>query len=209
MTRFLIGWVPTEEEAVGLLNDLKSQGLDASQMGMIHRQVNEAPFIGKDMAQNAARGAAAGGVLGGVGGALFAALGTVLIPGALPLVAGGVAVSVLAGAGGGALAGGQLAGMFPSFTQEEVEGNLREGNVMVLAESGAHEAAVKRVFNQYQIVNPRVVDLHSSDVQHMQSPQSTSAIASDAHVETPSEGLSNSKAFLAKHPEAMDTLYDE
>lgn len=209
MTRYMMGWLPTVQEAEQLLSDLQSLGLSESHVGIMMRQGKGSPFIGKDMPANAAKGAVTGGAIGGVGGGILAALGALAIPGLGPILAGGVVATVIAGIGGGALTGGQFAGMFPSFQQEDVERHLREGNVMVLVDPIGHEAEVGELFNRYKVVEGHEVELNDSAVRRIQSPQSQGAIAPDEPAQAQSEGLAHSKTYLAAHPEVAEHLYDE
>ena len=209
MTRYMMGWLPTVGEAEQLLNDLQSLGLGESRAGIMMRQSKGSPFIGKDMSVNAARGAVAGGAVGGAGVGILAALGALAIPGLGPVLAGGVVASVIAGIGGGALTGGQFAGMFPSFQQENVEQHLREGNVMVLVDPIGHEAEVDELFGRHKVVDGHEVELNDSQVRRIQSPQSQAAIATDEPAQASSEGLAHSKTYLAAHPEAAEHLYDK
>lgn len=209
MTRYMMGWLPTLEEAEQLLRDAQTLGLGESHVGIMMRQGKGSPFIGKDMSVNAAKGAVAGGAVGGVGGGILAALGALAIPGLGPVLAGGVVATIIAGIGGGALTGGQFAGMFPSFQQENIERHLREGNVMVLADPTGHEAELAELFNRYKVVDGHDVELDDSAVRRIQSPQSQGAIAPDEPAQAPSEGLAHSKTYLAAHPEAAEHLYDE
>lgn len=212
MTRYIAGWFHDRETAERAITELESVGFDSTKMGMLLAGSsttavgNNEPFIGKDMPMNAARGAAAGGAAGATGGALLATVGATLIPGIGPLLAGGVLGAILIGGGGGALTGGTLAGMFPSFGQEDYENRLREGNVLVLVEADQRKDEVARIFSTFRAASVREMDLNRQDIQNLHNPQDTAAVAEHT-METPAQGLANSKAYLAGHPEEAERLW--
>lgn len=206
MTRYIAGWLHDRDAAERAVSDLEAAGFDPTRMGILLGGSTSTPSIGKDMPLNAGRGAVAGGAAGATGGALLATVGAALIPGIGPLLAGGVLGAILIGGGGGALTGGTLGGMYPSFKQEDFENRLREGNVLVLAEPDGREQEIERIFLNYHAADVREIDLNAQDIQAMRNPQDTTAVAEHTR-ETPSQGLANSKAYLAAHPEEAERLW--
>jgi hypothetical protein len=98
--------------------------------------------------EGAVMGAGAGGLMGGLAGWLVG-LGTLVIPGAGPLVAAGPIFAALSGVAVGATAGGlsgALAGLgFPEYEAKLYAGKLEDGNILIAAHTeNNHEVRVAR-----------------------------------------------------------------
>lgn len=134
------------------IEDLKSAGFSADQVGVAMRDRSEQGSLAEDTGTKAAGGAVSGAVGGGMLGGLVGLLvgvGALAIPGIGPVIAGGALASAfglgggtaLAGAGIGAAAGGivgALVGMgIPEQEAKHFETGFQAGGVLVTVNAGA------------------------------------------------------------------------
>jgi hypothetical protein len=136
----VVGTFPDLDTAREVLNALNRAGIDADDVSMLGRQVNEVESDADtrlrdmestaDLGKKAAVAGSAGSVVGGiVGAAAFA------IPGLGPVIGTGIWAAVA----GGAIAGGAVGGMVGAITGTELGPEwettygepLREGHVLV------------------------------------------------------------------------------
>jgi hypothetical protein len=122
-------------DAAQAIADLRSAGFDDADIGVAVQGTGSSaptePSAGDTPAEGAARGAVSGGLVGGALGLL----GSLLLPGIGPILAGGILGTVLTGAGLGAATGGLLGALvsmgIPHEEAEHFERGFREGGVLV------------------------------------------------------------------------------
>ncbi|MGH7630798.1 MAG: general stress protein [Gemmatimonadales bacterium] len=105
----MVGLFDSNEAAQTTIRALQATGFSDQAIGVVMRDLGGGrervdPAAESEAASGAATGAVSGGVLGGVLGLL----GSLLLPGVGPIVAGGVLGSTLVGAGAGAATGGVI-----------------------------------------------------------------------------------------------------
>jgi len=94
------------DQAKSAIEALKIAGFRDEQIGVASRLWSKRlQNLDADDQQVAERGAVAGSVIGGSVGAIFGLVGGMLVPGAIPIVAGQLLVSTLLGGAAGAAAG--------------------------------------------------------------------------------------------------------
>ena len=155
MEKAVFGIAKTENQAIGIANQLKTAGFSANDISVLfpdktgsrdfaHEQHTKAP-------EGAMTGAGSGVILGGALGWMVG-IGALGIPGLGPFIAAGPIMAALAGAGAGAAAGGvtgALIGMgIPEIEAKQYEGKVRGGNILmsVHAVDGAEVSRAKEVF---------------------------------------------------------------
>jgi hypothetical protein len=143
-----------QADAEQAIRDLKQAGFPKEAIGVVLRDpayAREAapppdttPFPG----EIASGGVVGGGILGGVVG-LLAGVGALALPGVGPVIAGGVLVTSLTGAGLGAAAGGVLGALIglgiPDVSARYFEAGVRRGSVLVTVDAGARGDAARDV----------------------------------------------------------------
>lgn len=134
-----------QNDASDAITELKEAGFSDEGIG-IAIQGREEGQPQDQPAGSPADGAAQGALSGGLVGGALGVLGTLLLPGVGPILAGGLLGSLLAGAGIGAAAGGLIGalvslGVSPAAA-EHFERRVREGGVLVTvrADERADEA---------------------------------------------------------------------
>jgi hypothetical protein len=155
MEKAVFGIAKTEDQAVGIANQLKAAGFSENDISVLfpdktgtrdfaHEQHTKAP-------EGAATGAGTGAVLGGALGWMVG-IGALAIPGLGPFIAAGPVMAALAGLGAGAAAGG-VTGAFvgmgiPELEAKQYEGKIRGGNILmsVHAVDGDEVSRAKEVF---------------------------------------------------------------
>ncbi len=144
----------SQADAEQAIRDLKDAGFSRDSIGVILRDPAYAhgrlhpsdipPLPG----ETASAGALGGGILGGVVG-LLAGVGALALPGVGPVIAGGVLVTSLTGAGLGAAAGGVLGALIglgiPDSAARYFEEGVRQGSVLVMVESGTRGDAARDI----------------------------------------------------------------
>jgi hypothetical protein len=142
MAKAVFGIVHTYDQALNVVNQLKSAGFSNNDISVLlpdkggtkdfaHEQHTKAP-------EGATTGATTGGILGGALGWL-AGIGALAIPGVGPFVAAGPIMAALSGAAvGGTLGGitGALIGMgIPEYEAKRYEGKVKGGNILISVHS--------------------------------------------------------------------------
>jgi hypothetical protein len=160
-SRIVIGLFTERSEAEAAIRDLKGAGftneqigaatqdstrgsadgaLPADQSARAEDREEELGEIVEDTAKGMAQGAAAGALGGGVVGGLLGLIGSLLIPGAGPVLVGGVLASALMGAGLGAATGGLIGALIgmgvPERDARYFDQGLREGGTLVTVNAG-------------------------------------------------------------------------
>ena len=143
--RTVVGLFERPEPAETAIRALKVAGFADQDIGVVmrdlgrHSEVVDPPRESGDGAAGAVAGAATGGMVGGVLGML----GSLLLPGVGPIVAGGVLGSALVGAGAGAATGGVIGGLVgmgvPPDDARHFDRGFRAGGV-ILTVKAAGEA---------------------------------------------------------------------
>jgi len=152
--RTVVGLFPDRPHAEAAIRDLRICGFDKDRIGlaMQARSDRGAPA---DPGTSAA-GTAAAGVLGGsLLGGLIGLIGSLLIPGIGPVVAGGMLASVLAGAGLGAATGGIVGALMGLGVAEEdarhFDAGLRAGGVLVTVDAGARTGEALAILRRHEV----------------------------------------------------------
>jgi uncharacterized protein (TIGR02271 family) len=136
----VVGLFTDRSDAESAIRQLRDAGFTEKQIGLAMRDRDEQRQLMEDTGTTAAEGAAVGAVSGGVLGGLIGLLGSLLIPGIGPIVAGGVLASTLAGAGIGAAAGGIIGALMglgvPEADAQHFDRGLRSGGILVTVDAG-------------------------------------------------------------------------
>jgi hypothetical protein len=134
----VVGVFQDDESAINAVQDLRSNGFAADQLGYAGHSVAD-PSPGdaaEDVASEVAGGAVGGGLLGGVIGAVAAGV----IPGIGPIVGAGILTATLGGAAAGAAAGGILGTLMANGVPEEearyYDQEFRTGRSLVTVKAG-------------------------------------------------------------------------
>src|SRR5688500_1959327 len=134
--RAVVGLFDGPERAQTAICALKAAGFSDQEIGVVMRDLGG----GRDLVEQgvdggAADGAATGAATGGVVGGLLGLLGSLLLPGVGPIVAGGVLGSTLVGAGAGAATGGVIGGLVgmgvPADDARHFDRGFREGGILL------------------------------------------------------------------------------
>jgi hypothetical protein len=159
MAKTVICIVNSEQQAIGIVEDLRAAGFSSNDVSALfpdksgsrdfaHEQGTKAP-------EGATAGAGAGAVLGGTLGWL-AGIGALAIPGVGPLIAAGPILGALSGAAVGAATGG-LAGALvgygiPEIEAKRYEGKVQGGNILlsVHAEDSQQVDRAKEIFKRHR-----------------------------------------------------------
>jgi hypothetical protein len=163
-THLVVGLLPDIESTKQVLRELRSLGIPDDHIGLAMRQPGEADHPPATAAapttEDAAAGAVGGGIIGGFAG-LLAATGVVVIPGLVPLLAGGALASALgvtgatvaAGAGVGAAAGGLVGGLVsinvPETAARRYDEAVREGRVLVTVKTDQDPASIRALLERH------------------------------------------------------------
>jgi uncharacterized membrane protein len=123
-----------QADAEQAINDLHEAGFINDDIGVaMHEGGRRADSA--TSAESTAEGAAKGALSGGIVGGALGLLGSLLLPGIGPIVAGGLLVTMLAGAGLGAATGGIIGALvnmgIPREVAEHFDRGFREGGVLV------------------------------------------------------------------------------
>jgi hypothetical protein len=154
MDRAIVGLFDNPDSAETAVRALKAAGFVDEEIGIVMR--NLSARVGEDggeqagsgAGEDAAAGAASGAATGGVVGGLLGLLGSLLLPGVGPIVAGGVLGSALVGAGAGAATGGLLGGLIgmgvPADEAQHFERGVREGRILLTLRAQGERADTAR-----------------------------------------------------------------
>lgn len=144
----------SQADAEQAIRDLKDAGFPKGAIGVVLRDPASlsGPAHPSDVSplpgETATAGVVGGGILGGVVG-LLAGVGALALPGVGPVIAGGVLVSSLTGAGLGAAAGGVLGALIglgvPDSAARYFEEGVRQGSVLVTVDAGARRGAARDI----------------------------------------------------------------
>ena len=162
-TRIVAGLLPDVESAKQALRELRAYGIPEDHIGLAMRQPDEAappPEAPAPATEDAAAGAVGGGIIGGFAG-LLAATGVVVVPGLVPLLAGGALASALgmtgaavaAGAGVGAAAGGLVGGLVsinvPETAARRYDEAVRQGRVLITVKTNQDPAPIRAILERH------------------------------------------------------------
>ena len=155
---------PTQQTVIGLFDGvdaaqtairaLRAVGFADKDIGVVMRDLGcGAELLGQpetEVDAAAAKGAATGAATGGVVGGLLGLLGSLLLPGVGPIVAGGVLGTSLVGAGAGAATGGLIGGLIglgvPAEDARHFDRGFRAGGILLsVAADGARAANAARI----------------------------------------------------------------
>lgn len=150
----IVALFESQADAEQAIRDLKDAGFPRDSIGVVLRDpaYGHGPVhpsdIGPLPGETATAGAVGGGILGGVVG-LLAGVGALALPGIGPVIAGGVLVSSLTGAGLGAAAGGVLGALIglgiPDEEARYFEEGVRRGSVLVAVDPGDRGDAARDI----------------------------------------------------------------
>jgi len=153
--RTIVGLFPDRADAEAAIQDLKDAGFTNEQIGVAMRDAGEQQTLAADTGANAATGAATGAVSGGLVGGLLGLLGSLLIPGVGPVLAGGVLGSTLAGAGIGAATGGLVGALIglgvPEADARHFDQGFREGGTLVTVDAGARTPEAVAIMARHEV----------------------------------------------------------
>jgi uncharacterized protein (TIGR02271 family) len=170
----VVGLFTDRTDAENAIRQLRDAGFTEKQIGLAMRDRDEQRTLIEDTGTTAAEGAAVGAVSGGVLGGLIGLLGSLLIPGIGPIVAGGVLASTLAGAGIGAAAGGIIGALMglgvPEADAQHFDRGFRSGGVIVTVDAG------DRVGEAIAILQQNHVDLGPSGVDRFRTAAGAGAL---------------------------------
>ncbi|WP_153462269.1 MULTISPECIES: general stress protein [Sediminibacillus] len=158
------GVFKTQEDAVKAIKELQEKGYKKEDISVFAKDSDDAEAIGdetdtsisKDKSgrgKNAGKGLGigigTGGVLGGITG-LIAEVGLLAIPGVGAIAAAGPIAAALTGAGigagGGGIVGALVGAGIPEEHAKEYERHLKNGNIVVLVETGENDREVYKTF---------------------------------------------------------------
>lgn len=136
----VVGLFDGPEPAQRAIRALKAAGFSDREIGVVMRDLGSGREL-LDVAEDggttdgAADGAATGAATGGIVGGLLGLLGSLLLPGVGPIVAGGVLGSALVGAGAGAATGGVIGGLVglgvSADDARHFDRGFRQGGILV------------------------------------------------------------------------------
>jgi hypothetical protein len=147
--------VPTEAQAEGIVDSLRSEGFNNRDISMLLPDKNVTKDLGHEKHSKAPEGTVAGVGTGAVlGGALgwLAGVGLLAVPGLGPFIAAGPIMAMLSGAAVGGGVGGFVGGLIglgvPEYEAKQYDGKLRDGNILlsVHAESNREAKRAEEIF---------------------------------------------------------------
>lgn len=146
----IVGVFDHQEQAVKAIDALKGAGFRSERIGVASRQWSQRfENVSSDDQKTASDGAVWGSVAGGGVGAALGLIGSVLLPGAIPIIAGSMLVNTLIGAAAGA-AGGALGGPFIAMGFSEAHAaqygkEVEAGKTVVLVQAPGDEDKAKKI----------------------------------------------------------------
>lgn len=136
----IVGIFTDRSQAERAIRELKAAGFTEEQIGVAMLDRQEQGQLIEDTGSTTAEAAATGALSGGIVGGLIGLLGSLLLPGAGPIVVGGVLASTLTGVGIGAAAGGLIGALMgigvPEADARHFDSGLRSGAVLVTVNAG-------------------------------------------------------------------------
>jgi len=171
-SRIVVGLFQNRSRAEDAIRELKEAGFRNEQIGMAAPDRNEREDDAREDARNQAgedkdevgnnvedtakgmaQGAAVGALGGGVVGGLVGLIGSLLIPGAGPIVLGGVLASALMGVGLGVATGGLIGALMgmgvPERDAQYFEQGLRKGGTLVTVNAGEGTPEALSILQRY------------------------------------------------------------
>jgi uncharacterized membrane protein len=153
--RTVVGIFADRADAEDAIRELKDAGFTDSQVGVALRDKDEQRQLIENTGSTAAEGAATGAISGGLVGGLIGLLGSLLIPGVGPIVAGGVLATTLAGAGIGAATGGIIGALIglgvPEEDAQHFNRGLESGSVLVTVNAGDRLPAALEILERHNL----------------------------------------------------------
>ncbi len=148
----------TYGQAQQVVADLKSAGIDDSEISLVANKHVSAEYDDVDEVSGAATGAGIGATVGGAGG-LLAGLGMIAIPGIGPVVAAGWLAATLAGAVAGAAAGGLVGALADAGVSKEdaevySEAVRRGGTLVTVRSEDSLVPTVQSILDGHAPVDP-------------------------------------------------------
>ena len=148
----------TYSQAQRVVADLKSAGIDDSEISLVANKHVSAEYDDVDEVSGAATGAGLGATIGGAGG-LLAGLGMIAIPGIGPVVAAGWLAATLAGAVAGAAAGGLVGALADAGVSKEdaevySEAVRRGGTLVTVRSEDSLVPTVQSILDGHTPVDP-------------------------------------------------------
>jgi hypothetical protein len=152
--RTVVGLFPHRSQAEAAIRDLRSAGFQQEHIGVaVQEHLEQGDLL--DDAIEVPEGAAKGAVSGGLAGGLVGLLGPLLIPGVGTVVAGGVLVSMLAGAGIGAATGGLLGVLIalgvPHEDARHFESGFKSGGALVTVDAGPRTPEALAILGRHEV----------------------------------------------------------
>ncbi|SDD48669.1 Heat induced stress protein YflT [Paenibacillus sp. UNCCL117] len=172
MSKQIVGVFNNEEEAIRVIEQLKSEGYRSEDISVIGKNRGDLDTISSDTGTNvetgAMTGAATGGMVGGVTG-LLAGIGALAIPAIGPILAAGPIAATLAGAAVGAGAGGIVGGLIglgiPEDEARTYDDYVQQGKILVLVESNAErDSRAIETFRTHRSLNESRYPYPEADV---------------------------------------------
>ncbi len=149
-TNTALGIFNDQTQAANAINALKNAGFKDDDIGVASREWSkhfDSVRVGEQ--QIAEKGAVNGAVLGASLGAAFGLAGAILVPGAIPVLAGGALVSALfggaAGAAGGAYAGPFIAMGYSDAVSSEHSKYIEEGKTIVVVHAAERREDARKI----------------------------------------------------------------
>jgi hypothetical protein len=177
----IVGIFTDRSQAEQAIRELKAAGFTEDQVGVAMLDRQEQQQLIEDTGSTTAEAAATGALSGGIVGGLIGLLGSLLLPGAGPIVVGGVLASTLTGVGIGAAAGGLIGALMgigvPEADARHFDSGLRSGAVLVTV------SAADRLAEALALLERHGVDLGPSRGERFRTGASTRADASDRQKE--------------------------
>lgn len=153
--RTVVGLFRHRSQAEAAIRDLGAAGFHQDQIGIALQEHLEQGDLLEDAATDVPEGAAKGAVSGGLAGGFVGLLGSLLIPGVGPVLAGGVLVSTLAGAGIGAATGGLLGVLVslgvPDEDARHFESGFRSGAALVTVDAGPRTPQALAILARHEV----------------------------------------------------------
>ncbi len=154
-SRAVVGLFDRQDAAQTALRALRAAGFSDQEIGVVMRDLGGGrDLVGETAEGGAANGAATGAATGGLVGGLLGLLGSLLLPGVGPIVAGGVLGSALVGAGAGAATGGLIGGLIglgvsPDDARHFDRGFRAGGVVVGVTADGERADTAVRILSQH------------------------------------------------------------
>jgi hypothetical protein len=154
-SRTVVGLFSHRSAAEAAVRDLRDAGFADDRIGVAMQERVEQGDLLEEVGSEPAEGAAKGAVSGGLVGGLVWLLGSLLIPGIGPVLAGGVLASTLAGIGLGAATGGLLGALVglgvPEEAAKHFEQGFRQGGTLVTVDAGERTPEALAILSRHEV----------------------------------------------------------